>query len=531
MIYVIGSGPAGVAAAYPLVEAGLSVTLLDAGRELEPEIDLKRQRLASLPFEKWPAEIVATLKQPLQVSASGLQRKLAYGSGYSYEDAGPYLRIRGDDVGSLLPSFARGGFSTVWGAAVLPFSPQDIAAWPFPLSDLEPHYRAVLSVLPLAADRDGLSDLFPLYCERPEELRPSAQAAELLSTMRANEDALHRDGLHFGRSRLAVRGEPKCIRCGMCLHGCPHELIYSTAQLLDSLSRRENFRYEPGVVVRQLRESGSEVIIDAIGLQDGLPKQFTGGAVFLAAGVLPTAKILLDSFPDLFSSASLSVSEYFLVPGLLRRSGGRPEQERLHTLSQIFLEYFGGRMPHSTHIQLYTYSDLYRTAVEQKFRLLGPLRRTAARLASSRLVALQGYLHSDISSRIDLRSEGNELHLNGKRSAEARDEIRATIKQLYRSRRALGFTVIPPLLSIGLPGEGRHVGGSFPMSREPRLGETDICGKLNPFERIYVADSSVFPTVPASTITLTVMANARRIAASYIRNATHAETDLRHHRR
>ena len=35
-LVVIGSGPAGVAAAKALAEAGHPVTLLDAGREIEP---------------------------------------------------------------------------------------------------------------------------------------------------------------------------------------------------------------------------------------------------------------------------------------------------------------------------------------------------------------------------------------------------------------------------------------------------------------------------------------------------------------
>ena len=37
MIYVVGSGPAGVSCAYALVKKGLRVTMLDAGIELEQE--------------------------------------------------------------------------------------------------------------------------------------------------------------------------------------------------------------------------------------------------------------------------------------------------------------------------------------------------------------------------------------------------------------------------------------------------------------------------------------------------------------
>jgi choline dehydrogenase-like flavoprotein len=37
-------------------------------------------------------------------------------------------------------------------------------------------------------------------------------------------------------------------------------------------------------------------------------------------------------------------------------------------------------------------------------------------------------------------------------------------------------------------------------------------GRLKQWQRIHLVDGSVFPSIPASTFTLTVMANAHRIA-------------------
>ena len=48
-------------------------------------------------------------------------------------------------------TLARGGFSTVWGAAVLPYLAEDLDEWPISLADLEPHYRAVTRLIDLSA--------------------------------------------------------------------------------------------------------------------------------------------------------------------------------------------------------------------------------------------------------------------------------------------------------------------------------------------------------------------------------------------
>jgi len=72
-----------------------------------------------------------------------------------------------------------------------------------------------------------------------------------------------------------------------------------------------------------------------------------------------------------------------------------------------------------------------------------------------------------------------------------------------------------PLLSVSPPGRGAHNGGTFPMSRKPGEFETDIWGRLPAHQRIHIVDASVFPSIPAPTITYTLMANAHRIAAGY----------------
>ena len=71
------------------------------------------------------------------------------------------------------------------------------------------------------------------------------------------------------------------------------------------------------------------------------------------------------------------------------------------------------------------------------------------------------------------------------------------------------------MLNIGLPGEGNHSGGTFPMASKPSGFETDVLGRLKNWNKIHIVDSSVFPTIAPTTITLTVMANAHRIGINH----------------
>ena len=72
--------------------------------------------------------------------------------------------------------------------------------------------------------------------------------------------------------------------------------------------------------------------------------------------------------------------------------------------------------------------------------------------------------------------------------------------------------ILPLSLRRGTPGDGNHLGGSFPMRHNPTMLETDSLGRMTALPRVHLVDASVLPGLPATTFTLTVMANAHRIA-------------------
>ena len=73
---------------------------------------------------------------------------------------------------------------------------------------------------------------------------------------------------------------------------------------------------------------------------------------------------------------------------------------------------------------------------------------------------------------------------------------------------------LSPALRTGEPGRGFHTGGTFPMRLNPGSFEVDLLGRPSGFSNVHLVDSSVFPSLPATTITLSVMANAHRIGVA-----------------
>ena len=513
---VIGSGPAGVACAKALLARGVDTLMLDAGLELEPgRADVVR-RLAAAKPSAWNPDQIAGLKSGMAADTTGVPLKLFFGSDFLYREAENNIPWRGRGIGAR-PSLALGGLSNVWGAAMLPHRDDDTADWPVKNADLERHYRAAAEITGLAAQRDDLEEIFPLHCENPGALQSSRQANRLFENLKRNRDKLRGRGWRFGRARVAVRAAdgPKgigCIYCGFCLYGCPYGCIYNSADTVRELRLEKNFRYQRDVIVTSLRESSGKVFIAGHHRVTRAPLSFEADRVYLAAGVIPTAQIILRSQSAYDRRLILRDSQYFLFPIALARRARGVESEALYTLSQLFLELNNPNISrHTVHLQIYTYSDIISQAVRKS---LGPLKLFARRLVE-RMVVVQGHLHSDESRTIamTLKRDGEKdfLQLDAQPNPRPRLVVKKVLRELLSQARRLGGIVVPPMLQLADPGRGFHSGGSLPMREYPKQFETDCLGRPHGWSRVHVVDASVLPSIPATTITFPVMANAHRI--------------------
>lgn len=510
-----------MACADALLSAGATVTMLDVGISLEEHRRPLVARMSSQVPEQWTDEDLDAYRTGMKPEVGGVPLKLAFGSDFAYREAVETLDVAFTDAG-VRPSFALGGLSNVWGAAMLPYTDADIDDWPFGPEALASHYAAVLRLTGLAGTHDALADVFPLYTDDVTELPVGRQARRLLDTMERRRDRLDSAGIRFGQSRLAVRsGDGRsggCVHCRLCMYGCPYDLIYSSAQTVDHLRKHPSFRYIDRVVVRSVSESSDGVTVSGHRLGSDEVVEWHSDRAFLAAGAIPTTQILLRSLGAYDTWVTLKDSQYFLLPLLTRRSRGATS-ERTFSLAQLFVELPDPVRPdRNAHIQLYSNSDLINAAVEELFGRLGPRIRPILKLVEERLVVAQGFLHSDSSSTMEIRlrsgSDGRDrLEVRARVDPRAAISVKRVARALARRWRSLGAIPVTPLMTVAEPGRSFHCGGTFPMSNSSGRHQSDLLGRTGGWERIHAVDSTVFPSVPATTITLTAMANAHRIGA------------------
>ncbi|MDQ2963572.1 MAG: GMC oxidoreductase [Pseudomonadota bacterium] len=509
---VIGSGPTGVAAASAIIARGGEVLMVDVGVELEPSRVALRARMGLAEPSQWQRIDLDELTTPARQSPQGTIRP--YGSDFLFRIPAAASEWKEQpDWPAVRPSFAKGGWSNGWGASVLPYRDDDLEAWPFRAAELAPHYDAVAALISLAARRDDLADLFPAYRltdERPLPL--STQAQRLLDRLGQQRARLADLGVHFGQSRQAVA--EGCRRCAMCLHGCPYGLIFNAADVVDRLCASGGLTYRPDSYAIRFEENTDGVRLWTRNAK-GEVTELRCDRLFAATGVLPTALLVLDSLDRPDCAITVKDSLHFFLPMLHRWAADPdPATEPRHTLAQLFLELVDPRVsPHTVHVQVYTHNDGFALDMQRRF---GSVFAPLAGILSRHLIVAQAFLHSDASPQIELvmRRRGSNARLEFRRrdNPDTADAVARARRRLARVARVTGLLPLTPLARVGAVGSSFHCGGSFPMRESPNHLETDVLGRPAGLRRVHLVDASVFPSIPATTITFAAMANAHRIA-------------------
>lgn len=527
-VAVVGSGPAGVAAAWALIERGMKVSLLDAGNEIESEL---KQYLEGSDQVDYPAFLNSVRLRRLghPKSPAGLPEKLPFGSRFVYA-AAPGSHITLTPPAVVVTSYALGGLSNVWGANVNALATHDIEGWPLATTELAPYFAKLDQFIDVASDSDALDKLYSFRIGSAPTYPLGPQGEMILSTVRANQEKLTAAGLYAGRAKIAVgrrysAGNVGCRSCGLCMHGCPHNAIFNSASVVRVLKDNQLFRYQPGIVVHRFEEQGHGVRVFGRERSNRRPNEegssYVGdfSRIFIAAGVLSSTAIVARSLGWCAQEFEIKDSQKWYFPFLTTRRVRNCLNPQANTLAQLFFQTRSLESTRNTvHGQLYGFNDLVLESLLTKLGCFSSTFSLLAKPVLERLMIGMVYLHSNDSGSLywkvnDLAKNTAPLgELRGTTNPRADQIAQDFWKLLSKHRTLIGGRPIPQFAKKGVPGRSQHFGGTLPMSSNSVPRTTDMLGKPHGCSRVHVVDSSVFPSIPGTPTTYPVMANAYRIA-------------------
>jgi ferredoxin len=527
---ILGSGPAAAGAVLALSRRqDLKITVVDIGLRLEPERQQVVDRLASSDPHSWGAELVESVSaKPMDSVTRGVPEKRLYGSDYPFRNIGQLDGVSASaDATTSLISAAYGGFSNVWGSQLMPFTASTFESWPVSAAVIRPHYEAILSQIPYAGEEDDLAGSFPLMHPSAPLPALSCRSRWVLDAYARHRAALNGRGITLGKARLAVDAA-NCVRCGMCMTGCPYALIYSAAQTFDSLCRSNRVTHHSGFMVLKIEEQTDRVVVIATELATGRTQRFEADRVYVACGAMGTTRLVCASLGLLDVELPMLESQQFVLPMVSRRPTPDPRREPTFTLNQFnMIVALDESSVDLSQLHFYTFNSAFTDAMPSALRGHA-MERVRVQLLR-RLTAAFGYLPSWRSPRLLVRvkSKSNgagvpELNVSRDRVPPGRNAmLRTVLTRLGQSAPVLDLYPVLPMLRLAAGGKSYHWGGSFPHTnnRSVTFG-SDRWGRVGSWQRVHLVDASVFPSVPAMTFTLTIMANAHRVASETLEMAS-----------
>ena len=515
-VIIVGDGPAGIAAAFPLVERGVDVLMLGgAPHNMEPQQGAGTLADMRGDPDQWRMLIGEQYEALDNLDAASPKFRVPLYSPL-FRGFNERYRVRTQGFASV-GTLAGGGLVTGWGAGVSMFDDHDLAEYPLSLRDLLPSYRRVSKRIGVSGTNDddmsatlGHDD----YLLPPTECNASAQA--LFSRYQRHRSP-RGGGFLLGRGRNAVitralgdRGG--CVHCGRCLWGCPHKAIWAATYDLPALKRHANFKHIAGCFATALikREDGWRILVESA---DADVAHFDGTRVMLACGAIGSAKLVLDALGMREEDVPLQTSPVAGFALLVART--RPwalADHHLFALSQLCFQvaapqlrggYAFGHLfpaegiPAAEFVRHAGASyPLSRNAVRHLQPLLlvgncyfdGAYAKNALRLTASGAVAITGGIANDLPGH----------------AAAVRKRLAAEFRRLRAFLPARGFR-------LSDPGADVHYGATVPMRRSPRPNEANELGEVRGLPRVHVVDGAALTRLAAKPHTFTIMANADRI--------------------
>jgi len=512
-VIIVGSGPAGASVAFPLVEAGLGILMVDGGRQ--PQVELPSQDFLSARSGdtgqwKW---MVGEDYRALREQGASSPKLRAPTLGYAFDGFAEANRIRASNfmaVGSL----ATGGLSNTWGCGVARLSDAELKDFPCQAADMLQSYEIVAKRMGISGRcDDDLSDYFGLDDWAQPPIKLDALHAHLYERYTARKDKFVEQGFRMGRSRVAVLSEDRagrqaCDRTGTCLWGCRRRSLYSAIEDLSLLRRHENFSERQGFIVECLVRKEGFWSVQGRDVKAHTLGEFTAHKVMLAAGTLATTRLALRLIGHESPVPLLSCPTAAFMIWLPRLLGlRRTSTFGLGQLSFVL-------QPQERDTVFGSTFNPTGIPVAEFLRYLPLKRRYGCDLLKGLLSScLVGnvFLPGKWSASVTRLNQEGALEIEGNYREETAKIMCEVSSNLHSAFFRLGGIVLPGSFVLGEPGSDIHYAGTLPMGSSTAGAGSSALGELVGGNGVHVVDGACLPMLTGKSHTLTIMANADRI--------------------
>jgi glucoside 3-dehydrogenase (cytochrome c) catalytic subunit len=361
---VVGSGAAGGTASHVLTSRGLKVLLLEAGRKLDIEKELRSMewpydhpRRGNMPADSEALRLNEyTVRNPPYGQGSKAKHVYSYVQGSSGSDYSKNIVVDEKDNPFTGTKYAwvrarcLGGKSNIWGRLALRLSDYDFKAkthdgygedWPISYQDVEPYYDKVDLYLGISGHKENLPHLPDSIFQRTTRLNPAEvrlrqslkRMDRVLTPYRAGVTT---DGLKHNKYRSRCFGRGACSRrAGGCdIHAAfdsPTGFIYPAEDTGRLAVRTNSTAYEVTVDPATGKARG----VAFVDTQTGKHYEARARVVVVAASTLESARLLLlsksSAHPSGIGNSSGHVGHNFCehvmgpsVSGLVKDRVGKP---------------------------------------------------------------------------------------------------------------------------------------------------------------------------------------------------------------
>lgn len=457
-VVVVGSGPAGVNAAYPLVEAGLQVAIIDGG------LDSKKKDKHLDDFSD------------INLSESSNAYELIKSNSYIFNKTFKHLKIKSKI--EIIQSLAKGGLSEVWHGISDFFSRSELEAIGLPADEIYKEYDEV-------SKRINLKTKLPL-------------------------------DLH---SKLILKASQKKINLKSKVYTTPIAASYCSSNTIDKLKKSKNFIYIPHKVVLKVKENGNLTEIQTFSIDKLQEFIFTSSFVILAAGSINSTRILLRSLGLYKFKTSFLTKPHYVIACLHLRTLTKKRNFKKLKIGQLAIssnEIDQGLS--NFFIQLFRFNPLAIRKGIKYIPLPKFISKTLLRMLAPSLVLADVRFPAFVSKDkyCMLKKEQNGKDVLEICFNETKKEIKShelELKKIKRELRALGLYP----LRMGSDYVTAHYAGGVPFSKKAKRLSVNKFGRLHQSKRIYIADSSTWKALPGKSPTLTIMANASFVAKNVLK--------------